>query len=43
MIEKYDGKKYTLKEYLPVIFLFIFLLDLQFILLLKKENLKMCF
>ena len=24
MIEKYDGMKYTLKEYLPVIFLFIF-------------------
>ena len=26
MIEKYDGKKYTLKEYLPVIFLFVFLI-----------------
>jgi hypothetical protein len=36
MIEKYDGKKYTLKEYLPVIFLFIFLIGFAIYTVVKK-------
>lgn len=37
-IEKYDGKKYTLKEYLPVIFLFIFLIGFAIYAIVKKGN-----
>jgi|TARA_B110000091_G_C13609932_1_gene388358 hypothetical protein len=36
MIEKYDGKMYTLKEYLPVIFLFIFLIGFAIYTAVKK-------
>tara|TARA_R110001592_G_scaffold133090_1_gene348238 strand:+ start:38 stop:496 length:459 start_codon:yes stop_codon:yes gene_type:complete len=36
MIEKYDGKKYALKEYLPVIFLFIFLIGFAIYTVVKK-------
>ena len=36
MIEKYDGKKYTLKEYIPVIFLFIFLIGFAIYTVVKK-------
>lgn len=36
MIEKFDGKKYTLKEYLPVIFLFIFLIGFAIYTIVKK-------
>ena len=36
MIEKYDGKKFTLKEYLPVIFLFIFLIGFAIYTIVKK-------
>ena len=36
MIKKYDGKKYTLKEYLPVIFLFISLIGYAIYTVVKK-------
>ena len=36
MIEKYDGKKYTLKEYFPFIFLFIFLIGFAIYTVVKK-------
>jgi len=36
MIEKYGGKKYTLKEYLPVIFLFVFLIGFAIYTVVKK-------
>ena len=38
LIEKYDGKKYTLKEYLPVIFLFTFLIGFAIYTIVKKGN-----
>jgi hypothetical protein len=43
MIEKYDGKKYTLKEYLPVIFLFIFLIGFAIYTVVKKGEFKEVF
>ncbi|MFD0976789.1 hypothetical protein [Salinimicrobium gaetbulicola] len=38
LIEKYDGKKYTLKEYLPVIFLFILLIGFAIYTVIKKGD-----
>lgn len=38
MIEKNDGKKYTLKEYLPVIFLFISLIGFVIYTVVKKGD-----
>jgi len=43
MIEKYDGKKYTLKEYLPVIFLFIFLIGFAIYTVVKKGEFEAVF
>lgn len=38
MIERYEGKIFTLKEYLPVIFLFIFLISLGVYQIIKVGN-----
>ena len=38
IIKKYDGKKYTLKEYLPVILLFVFLIGFAIYTVVKKGN-----
>jgi hypothetical protein len=38
LIEKYDGKKYTLKEYLPVIFIFLFIIGLAIYTMIKKGD-----
>jgi hypothetical protein len=43
LIEKYDGKKYTLKEYLPVIFLFIFLIEFAIYTVVKKGEFEEVF
>ncbi|WP_136482338.1 hypothetical protein [Cognatitamlana onchidii] len=43
MIKKYDGKKYTLKEYLPVIFLFIFLIGFGIYTVVKKGEFEYVF
>ena len=36
LIEKYDGKKYTLKEYLPVIFMFLMVIGFGVYTIIKK-------
>jgi hypothetical protein len=38
LIEKHEGKKYTLKEYLPVIFLFTFLIGFGIYTIVKKGD-----
>ena len=43
LIEKYDGNKYTLKEYLPVIFIFIFLIGFAIYTIVKKGDFEYVF
>lgn len=38
LIEKYDGKKYTLKEHLPVIYLFLFLIGFGVYTVIEKGD-----